>query len=113
MTTGTFGRPEAPAQFAPNQTQPQYAAPTQSGVRSNKKAAWALGLGILGIPTAFFVVPPVVFSTLAIILGAMGRSEARQDPSRGGESMGQTAIVLGVLGFVVAVAWVIIANAAL
>ena len=111
MTTGTFGRPEAPAQYGTAQPQ-QYGAAPQGGVRSNAKAAWALGLGIVGVVTAFFVLPPLVFSTLAIVLGVMGRSEARQDPQRGGETMGKVAIVLGVLGFVVAVAWTIIANAA-
>lgn len=111
MTTGTFGRPEAPAQFGTAQPQ-QYTAP-QAAQRSNVKSAWALGLGILGVATAFFVVTPVLFSTLAIILGAMGRGEARREPSLGGEQMGQVAIVLGVIGFVVAIAWTIVANAAL
>ena len=104
MTTGTFGRPESPAHFG---------AAGGQGVRSNTKAAWALGLGVLGIPTAFFVFPPLVFSTLAIILGAMGRTEARQDPARGGEQMGTTAIVLGVIGFAIAVAWVVVAGTVL
>jgi hypothetical protein len=99
MSAGTFHRPESPAQVA---------APSQQGVRSNAKAAWGLGLGVVGVATAFFVIPPVVFSTLAIIFGAMGRSEARQDPARGGETMGSVAIALGILGFVVAVAWVAI-----
>lgn len=110
MTTGTFGRPEAPAQYGTAQT-PQPGAPAQ-GVRSNAKAAWALGLGIVGVATAFFVFPPLVFSTLAIVLGVMGRTEARQDPARGGETMGKAAIVLGVIGFVVAIAWTIVANVA-
>jgi hypothetical protein len=106
MSTETFGRPESPAA--------QLGATGQrTGVRSNTKAAWGLGLGVVGLATAFFVFPPIVFSTLAIILGAMGRSEARQDPARGGETMGNVAIALGVLGFVVAVAWTIVANAAL
>jgi hypothetical protein len=43
----------------------------------------------------------------------MGRGEARRDPGLGGEKMGQAAIVLGVIGFVVAIAWTIVANAAL
>jgi hypothetical protein len=110
MTTGTYGRPEAPAQFGTVQAQ-QYGMPAQ-GVRSNAKSAWALGLGIVGVVSAFFVLPPLVFSTLAIVLGAMGRNEARQDPARGGESMGKAAIILGVIGFVVAVAWTIVANVA-
>ena len=108
MTTGTYGRPEAPTQFGTAQA-PQYGMPAQ-GVRSNAKSAWALGLGIVGVVTAFFVFPPIVFSTLAIILGAMGRNEARQDPSRGGEQMGTIAIVLGVIGFVIAVTWTVIAG---
>lgn len=100
MTSSTYGRPEAPGQFAP---------PAQRGVRTNTKSAWALGLGILGIPTAFFVFPPLVFSTLAIVLGTMGRNEARQDPAAGGESAGRVAVVLGIVGFVIAVAWVALA----
>ncbi|HEX8741711.1 MAG TPA: DUF4190 domain-containing protein [Thermoleophilaceae bacterium] len=108
MTTETFGRPESPAQFGGG-----YAQQQQQGVRTNSKSAWALGLGVVGIPTAFFVFPPLVFSTLAIILGAMGRNEARQDPARGGEQMGTTAIVLGVVGFVIAVAWVVVAGTVL
>jgi hypothetical protein len=101
MTSGTYGRPEAPGQFA---------QPAHGGIRTNKKSAWALGLGIVGIPTAFFVFPPLVFSTLAIVLGTMGRNEARQDPAAGGESAGRIAVVLGVVGFVVAVAWVVLAG---
>ncbi|MDQ3936789.1 MAG: DUF4190 domain-containing protein [Actinomycetota bacterium] len=101
MTTGTFNRPESPAYYGANQG-------TQT--RTNKKSAWALGLGVVGIPTAFFVFPPIVFSTLAIVLGVMGRNEARQDPARGGEQTGTTAIVLGVIGFAIAVAWVFIAS---
>lgn len=108
MTTGTFGRPEAPAQFG-STAQPQQYAPHQAA-RSNTKSAWGLGLGAVGIPTAFFVLPPIVFSTLAIVLGAMGRNEARRDPSLGGEQMGTVAIALGVIGFVVAVAWTIVAG---
>jgi hypothetical protein len=111
MTTGTFGRPEAPAQFGTAQA--QHHGGTQTAQRSNVKAAWALGLGVVGVATAFFVVPPVLFSTLAIVLGAMGRGEARRDPGLGGEKMGQAAIVLGVIGFVVAIAWTIVANAVL
>ncbi len=99
MSAGTFGRAEAPAR-----------ASSGGAVRGNTKSAVALGLDLVGLAGAFFVFPPVVFSTLAIILGAMGRSEARQDPVRGGETMGVTAIVLGILGFVVAVAWTIIAG---
>ena len=102
MTTGTFNRPESPAQFR--------AAPQGAHTRTNKKSAWALGLGVVGIPTAFFVFPPIVFSTLAIVLGAIGRNEARQDPTRGGEQTGTTAIALGVIGFALAVAWVFIAS---
>ena len=102
MTSSTYGRPEAPAQFA---------STAQQGTRTNTKSAWALGLGIVGIPTAFFVFPPLVFSTLAIVLGTMGRNEARQDPAAGGESAGTAAIVLGIVGFVVAVAWVFVASA--
>ena len=106
MSAGTFNRPESPAHFAA----PSQHGVQQQGVRSNAKAAWGLGLGVVGLATAFFVIPPVVFSTLAIILGAMGRSEAQQDPARGGATMGTAAIVLGILGFVVAVAWVVIAG---
>ena len=107
MTTQAYGRPESPAQFgAPAGAQPQQ----QQGVRSNSKSAWGLGLGVVGIPTAFFVFPPIVFSTLAIIFGAMGRNEARQDPSRGGEQMGTIAIVLGIIGFVIAVTWTVLAG---
>jgi hypothetical protein len=102
MTTETFNRPEAPAQWGTPQYGPQ--------PRSNKKSAWALGLGIAGIPTAFFVLPPLVFSTLAIVLGVMGRNEARQYPALGGEQSGTVAIVLGVLGFAIAIAWVIVAS---
>ncbi len=106
MSTETYGRPESPAaQFG--------ATGQRAGVRSNTKAAWGLGLGVVGLATAFFVFPPIVFSTLAIIFGAMGRNEARQDPARGGENSGTAAIVLGVLGFVVAVVWTIVANAVL
>ena len=104
MTSSTYGRPEAPAQFATG---------AQQGVRSNAKSAWALGLGIVGVPTAFFVFPPLVFSTLAIVLGTMGRNEARQDPSRGGEKSGKAAIILGIVGFVIAVAWVVVAGTVL
>ncbi len=75
-------------------------------VRGNTKSAVSLAMGILGVVGAFFVFPPVVFSTLAIIFGALGRTEARQDPARGGEVMGTAGLVLGILGFVVAVVWV-------
>ena len=105
MTSSTYGRPEAPAQYG--------SATQQQGVRTNTKSAWALGLGIVGVPTAFFVFPPLVFSTLAIVLGTMGRNEARQDPAAGGETAGKAAIVLGIIGFVVAVAWVVVAGTVL
>jgi hypothetical protein len=109
MTSSTYGRPEAPTQHGGA----QYGAAPRSGIRTNTKAAWALGLGVVGVATAFFVLPPVVFSTLAIILGVMGRNEARQDPAAGGETAGNVAVGLGVLGFVVAVAWTVVAGTVL
>jgi hypothetical protein len=109
MTSSTYGRPEAPTQYGGA----QYGAPARPGVRTNAKSAWALGLGIVGVPTAFFVLPPLVFSTLAIVLGVMGRTEARQVPAAGGEKAGNAAVVLGIVGFVVAVAWVVVAGTVL
>ena len=83
-------------------------SPPPERVRSNTKSAVALGMGVLGVFGAFFVFPPVVFSTLAIIFGALGRTEARRDPGLSGELMGTAGMVLGVLGFVVALVWVFV-----
>ena len=89
-------RAEAPA--------PQPASGSSAG--TSGKAIAGLVLGILGLVGAFFVFPPLVFSTLAIVFGALGRSDAQRHPELAGETMGLVAILLGVAGFALAVAWV-------
>ena len=86
---------------------PQAAPGSAQG--TSGKAIAGLVLGVLGLVGAFFVLPPVVFSTLAIVFGALGRSDAQRNPQLAGETMGLVGIVLGVAGFVVAVVWVAVA----
>jgi hypothetical protein len=80
----------------PNQYSSQYSAPStyqQYYKRDNTKGIIALVFGILG-----FVLLPFIGSIVAIILGALSRSQEEDN------SLGTIGIVLGILGIV---CWVI------
>ncbi|HET7356258.1 MAG TPA: DUF4190 domain-containing protein [Nocardioidaceae bacterium] len=72
--------------------------------QTNKKAVWALVLGILSI------VPCSIFAGIpAIILGSMARSEI--DASGGlqsGRGMAVSGLVLGIVGVVLCILWVVL-----
>jgi hypothetical protein len=103
VTTPPPAGPEAahaqPAQGGWPQQSYAYGPQAQAAPESNKKAIWAFVLAILG-----FAILPIVFSTIAIILGALARSEIQQNPRQGGAGLAKAAIILGPIGIVAGIA---------
>ena len=65
--------------------------------QTSKKATWALVCGVVGL-----VVLPLLFSTVAIALGAVAKNEIDGDASLHGRSSASAAIGLGVMGLGIA-----------
>ncbi len=86
------GDPPPPWSGQPQPTGAAY-LPPQPQTSTSGKAIAALILGLGG-----FVVCPVVCSILAIIFGAMGRSDTRRDPMLTGEGLATAGLVLGIVG---------------
>ena len=78
-------------------------------------AVTSLVLGIIGalfglIPLFFFIAFPC--GLLALIFGVVGRRTAMTDPLRGGKGMATAGLILGLLGFGLAIVGiVVVANA--
>jgi Domain of unknown function (DUF4190) len=85
------------AAMAPERPTPVVAEP-----RTSRKAVWALGCGIAGV-----IVLPVLFSTVAICLGVVANNEISRDPGLGGQGKAIAGIVLGVIGLLFAVVFVV------
>ena len=70
---------------------------------SNGFCVASLVLGIIGLPAACAVIPPV----LAIIFGAIGYNQvSKSGVEGGGKGMAIAGIVCGVIGCIVAVIWI-------
>jgi Na+/H+-dicarboxylate symporter len=62
---------------------------------TSRKAISALVLGIIGL-----LVLPIVFSTLAIVFGALGIRDTRPPSGLDGRGMAIAGLVLGIIGLV-------------
>ena len=88
--------PPSPAWQQPPATPPAYGQPTAPGAPTNKKATWALILGILGLLCCgiFTAIPALIVGIMANKeIGASGGNQA-------GRGMAIAAIVLGIVGIV-------------
>jgi len=74
-------------------TYQQQATTAGTDRQTSKKAVASLVLGILGV-----LVAPIIFSTLAIIFGAIAAKETRRERGLGGRGMAIAGIVLGIVG---------------
>lgn len=100
--------PSGPSSPYPQQTYPSgtlYQAPYHSAPpRNNGKATASLVLGIIGL-----FVCPLICSVMAIILGGSAKNEIAAGAGReGGEGLATAGIILGWLGVVFSVIWIII-----
>ena len=79
------------------------AHPTRSEgtLKRNSKAMASVAIGILGL------IIPVAASIVAIVLGYRARSEIAEGPERGA-GLATTGIVLGWLGVVIGIVWVVV-----
>ena len=96
MSAGTFNQPTAGYQ-----QQPAYGHQAAAG-RSGM-AVTGLVFGILAMLT-FWIWGAVLFAPPAIVLGVMGRNEARKT-GRDGEGLGTAALILGIVAIVLTVPW--------
>jgi hypothetical protein len=64
--------------------------------RTDRKAIAALVFGVLGL-----LVLPIVFSVLAVVLGALSVRATRRDRALGGRGLAIAGIVLGIVGLLV------------
>ena len=116
-----FGRPEqpVPAEYAPPGYVPPapqapppppygypppgyaYAPPPRAG---NTKATVALVLGILAIFFSWLTILDLVLIVPAIVLGALGRSEAKRYPERGGKGAATSGLICGLIALALAIA---------
>ncbi|MEI2819181.1 MAG: DUF4190 domain-containing protein [Marmoricola sp.] len=79
--------------------QPYGAAPTGG---TNQKALWAMILGILSLCCGFLLGIP------AIILGVIGGKEiAASGGMQQGEGMAKAGLILGVIGTVIGIGWLV------
>ena len=62
---------------------------------TSRKAIASLVLGILGL-----IVLPIVFSTLAIVFGALAYRDTRPSAGAGGRGMAIAGLVLGIVGLI-------------
>jgi hypothetical protein len=67
----------------------------------------SLVLGLIGIPLCFLFIP----SLLAVIFGAVGLSQIKQDPAQSGSGKAIAGIVLGSVVLVLIVLAVILSSA--
>jgi hypothetical protein len=119
-----FGRPEhpVPAEYAPPgyvppppQAPPPQAPPPPYGYAppgypyiqppkaGNTKATLALVLGILAIFFSWLTILDLVLIVPAIVLGALGRSEAKRYPERGGKGAATSGLICGLVAIVLAI----------
>ena len=124
-----FGRPEhpIPPEYAPPGYRPPAApaspyppppappaagwpyGPPRSGPyrpqqRGNTKAVLALVLGILAIIFCWTTLLDLLLIVPAIVLGALGRSDAARDPGRGGRGLATAGLICGVVAVALAIA---------
>jgi uncharacterized membrane protein YvbJ len=76
--------------------------PAATGERTSGMAIAALIMGILGF--LFFG----LLSILAIIFGAIGISQTNKDPYLKGKGMATAGLVLGIIGIVGGIIWLIV-----
>ena len=62
---------------------------------TSRKAITSLVLGILGL-----IVLPIVFSTLAIVFGALAYRDTRAPAGLGGRGIAVAGLVLGIVGLI-------------
>jgi hypothetical protein len=107
MGAGTFNRPAAGygqhpgyGQQPGHGQQPVYAAQAQG---KSGMAVAGLVFGIISM-VLFWVWAAVLFGPPAIILGILGRNEARRT-GKEGAGMGQAGFILGIVALVLTVPW--------
>jgi hypothetical protein len=100
MSAGTFNQPTAGYAQQPQAAYGHPAAQGKSGM-----AVTGLVFGILAMLT-FWIWGAVLFAAPAIVLGVMGRNEARKT-GRDGEGMGTAAMILGIVAAVITVPWAV------
>ena len=98
--------PEAPERNAETTASPidSHSSPVKDRRGHSGLSTAAMVLGIVGIPVALFVpIVAIVLGVLAIVLGAVGRGDARR---RGATNTGQAmaGIILGSIDIVLAIA---------
>lgn len=91
-------------QWQQPQDQPQWGGGGQAPQSTPGKATAALVLGICSI-----VICGIIFGPLAIIFGNQAKAEIDGSGGRlGGRGMAQAGFVLGIIGTVLAVLWIIL-----
>jgi Domain of unknown function (DUF4190) len=70
---------------------------------TNTKATIALVLGILAVVFCFLSILDVVLIVPAIVLGALGRSDAARFPERGGRNAATAGLICGLVAIVLAI----------
>src|SRR5215208_6034575 len=98
MSAGTFNQPQSGYQ-----QQPPYGA--QAAGKSGM-AVTSLVLGIVAMVT-FWIWLAIPLGPAAIVLGILGRKEAREGPKEG-EGMATAGLVLGIIALVLTVPWGIV-----
>ncbi|MGH2949304.1 MAG: DUF4190 domain-containing protein [Solirubrobacteraceae bacterium] len=80
-----------------------YAPPTATTARRPGKATTALVLGIISIPAAILPLAGLILGIIAIVFGAVARSEIRRHRLRG-EAPALAGLILGSVGLILAIA---------
>jgi hypothetical protein len=75
----------------------------------NTKATVALVLGILAIVFSWLTILDLVFIVPAIVLGALGRSDANRYPERGGRGAATSGLICGLVAIVLAISLTVVA----
>lgn len=105
---------EPPDQAAVPPPPPQQVIVQQGGSNGLGTAGFVCGLlaTIFGlIPFLFFL--SFVLGLLGIVFGAIGWRRVRREPHRGGKGLSIAGLILGLIGFVLAIVSIAAINAAL
>jgi hypothetical protein len=103
------GMPPSPYVYGYPQPPPPGYPPYGVRRASNTKATIALVLGILSIVFFWLSVLDVVLIVPAIVLGALGRSDATRFPERGGRNSATAGLICGIVAIALAVTFTVYA----
>ena len=78
--------------------------PHGTATPNNTKATLALVFGILAVVFFWLTIADLVFIVPAIVLGILGRNDARRFPERGGRGAATSGLVCGLVAVVLTVA---------